>query len=60
MVSLCIKKYTESEIEIVFEKRFKSKFCKIAKQLCIGSRSNLRSSVIPELLGVICFFLILF
>ena len=35
MTSLCIykkNKYTqESEIEIVFEKRFKSKFCKIAK-----------------------------
>ena len=29
MVSLCIQKHTESEIENVFEKRFDSKFCKI-------------------------------
>jgi len=31
MISLCIKKHTESEIENVFDKRFDSKFCKIAK-----------------------------
>ena len=31
MVSLCIKKYTKSKIEIIFEKRFKSKFCKNVK-----------------------------
>ena len=30
MISLCIKKNTESEIENVFEKRFDSNFCKIA------------------------------
>jgi len=30
MVSLYIKKHTESKIENVFEKSFDSKFCKIA------------------------------
>ena len=58
MASLRVQKHTESEIEIDFEKRFNSKVCMIAKYLCIGSRSDLRSFVIPVNPGVIYFFLI--
>jgi len=58
-ISKTTSKHIYNEIEIVFVKRFKSSFARLLNSCAFGSRSDLRSAVIPVNSGVICSFFIL-